>query len=292
MYVHKIMNSLLSKTDKDVAPRYGTSACSEAYEKHKNSKTKTISSAELLTADGEVDYDKVYDMMFMLDNNFTLNLPSKSLILDKETNLIQVKDLKDDSVQEYDFSADAIAEIIGEYRSDVSEEPVELEESDQKHENYNADVVFKKFAEKDGGEVIALFPNEGEANGNILSYMHNGQHGPADPKLLDELEDATPEEYADLQKELENNYDYTLKVLNKTSMAEAYTVDDALASLKEEIETAKYKLDKICSRVEYRTKENVSYFGEDAIEKVHAVQSAISTSMEDLNKLVYSDIIG
>lgn len=66
-------------------------------------------------------------------------------------------------------------------------------------------VVFKKFPEDDGGDVIALFPDEdADQQGNIMSYQHVGQHGAASPELIEELEDATPEEYAPLKKELEN----------------------------------------------------------------------------------------
>ena len=68
-------------------------------------------------------------------------------------------------------------------------------------------VKFRKWSED--GDVIALFPEldheSGNANpGNIMSYMHVGQHGEATETLLttDELVDATPEEYADLLAEL------------------------------------------------------------------------------------------
>lgn len=65
----------------------------------------------------------------------------------------------------------------------------------------SAVVVFKKFPE---GDVIALFPYEvADPSGNIMSYMHIGQHGAASPELVQELEDATPAEYGNLQKELE-----------------------------------------------------------------------------------------
>lgn len=70
-------------------------------------------------------------------------------------------------------------------------------------------VVFRKFPE---GDIIALFINvPGDNNGNILSYQHTGQHGAAHPDLVTDLEAATPEEYKDLQKELETiGYDLNI----------------------------------------------------------------------------------
>ena len=68
-------------------------------------------------------------------------------------------------------------------------------------------VVFRKW--KEDGDIIALFPEQdhksGNANpGNIMSYMHVGQHGEASVELLkdDRLTRALPSEYADLLREL------------------------------------------------------------------------------------------
>lgn len=62
---------------------------------------------------------------------------------------------------------------------------------------------------KEDGDIIALFPEmnheSGEANkGNIMSYMHIGQHGGASDELAndDRLEVATEAEYAPLLREL------------------------------------------------------------------------------------------
>ena len=56
-----------------------------------------------------------------------------------------------------------------------------------------------------GGEVIALFPYEiADKHGNIVSYMHIGQHGVSSPLLIADTVPAKPEEYADLKKELES----------------------------------------------------------------------------------------
>jgi hypothetical protein len=63
-------------------------------------------------------------------------------------------------------------------------------------------VAFRVF---DEGDVIALMiddfhPDTPEI---IMSYQSIGQHGMAHRDLLDELDKATPEEYADLKDELE-----------------------------------------------------------------------------------------
>ena len=68
-------------------------------------------------------------------------------------------------------------------------------------DQHTTEVQFKKFED---GEVIALFPKEEwDLNGNIASYIHVGQHGGASRELLEDLEDATKEEYTELKNELE-----------------------------------------------------------------------------------------
>lgn len=77
-------------------------------------------------------------------------------------------------------------------------------------------VVFKKFPE---GDVIALFPDEiFDQQGNIASYMHVGQHGAASPALIQELEDASVDEYAPLKMELESlaPEPYRLQIVEST----------------------------------------------------------------------------
>ena len=64
-------------------------------------------------------------------------------------------------------------------------------------------VIFKKFPE---GDIIAIFPELlGTFDPNdCLSYMHIGQHGACDSRLIRELESASAEEYQDLWEELES----------------------------------------------------------------------------------------
>lgn len=82
-------------------------------------------------------------------------------------------------------------------------------------------VIFRKF--RDTGEVIALFPEEpGTLDiDTCSSYMHNGQHASASVRLIDITDPATPEEYADLKRELENlsPEPYDLEVRKRFSIA-------------------------------------------------------------------------
>lgn len=69
-------------------------------------------------------------------------------------------------------------------------------------------IIFRKW--KDNGDIIALFPDLNYSNGcankgNIMSYMHVGQHGEASEAILRNrglLVTATKEESADLLAEL------------------------------------------------------------------------------------------
>lgn len=60
-------------------------------------------------------------------------------------------------------------------------------------------VVFRKFKD---GEIIALFPSERWGRYITACYTHIGQHGGADPLIINDTKPATPEEYAPLLAEL------------------------------------------------------------------------------------------
>lgn len=79
-------------------------------------------------------------------------------------------------------------------------------------------VIFKREPNEytDETDILAVFPDIIEQpgdEGRILTYSHVGQHGYASPEYLEELEDATPEEYEPLKEELEGQ-GYVLNVLN------------------------------------------------------------------------------
>jgi hypothetical protein len=64
-------------------------------------------------------------------------------------------------------------------------------------------VVFRRFPD---GDVIALFPclaAECLDPWPCQSYMHVGQHGAADPRIVHDTRPARPHEYAALKAELE-----------------------------------------------------------------------------------------
>jgi hypothetical protein len=68
-------------------------------------------------------------------------------------------------------------------------------------------VVFRKWNQKHGGGIIALFPQiPSDSYGwHILSYEHIGQHGGADYQgVIDRTVPATEAEYSGLKRELED----------------------------------------------------------------------------------------
>lgn len=71
------------------------------------------------------------------------------------------------------------------------------------------------------GEVIAVFPYEiyniGGKNKTptVNSYMHNGQHSGCDWNINNFTKKATPEQYTSLLNELESNFGYNLKVIQR-----------------------------------------------------------------------------
>lgn len=80
-------------------------------------------------------------------------------------------------------------------------------------------VVFRKWNQRNGGGVIALFPDliANHFNGTHESYEHVGQHGGASyDMVIASSKPATPEEYSALKRELEGvPYHYQLKVIKR-----------------------------------------------------------------------------
>ena len=72
-------------------------------------------------------------------------------------------------------------------------------------------VTFRKFPD---GEIIAVFPAETWGANSLTSYMHVGQHGGCDPKLLGELPVASAEERKELFEELSETIGYTLVLVD------------------------------------------------------------------------------
>lgn len=71
-------------------------------------------------------------------------------------------------------------------------------------------VIFKKFPE---GDVIAIFPEDWQGIGTRQSYQAKGQHAPCSVALITELPDAMPDDYTELQNEMESHGAYELYIL-------------------------------------------------------------------------------
>ena len=84
-------------------------------------------------------------------------------------------------------------------------------------------VIFRKYPNIHGGEVIALFPElPGDMNADTCSsYAHVGQHSAAHVNgCIDATRPARAAEYADLVRELEGEpYGYRLKVCKRVTGA-------------------------------------------------------------------------
>lgn len=73
-------------------------------------------------------------------------------------------------------------------------------------------VVFRAFTD---GDIIAIFPDENvNAYGELLSYMHNGQHGAADRRIVRKTTKATEKQYKPLFDEL-TAIGYDLQVVSR-----------------------------------------------------------------------------
>jgi hypothetical protein len=78
------------------------------------------------------------------------------------------------------------------------------------------EVQFRRFG---SGEIIGVFPYEIYNNdGNVMSYMHVGQHGECEWDINQFTEPANEAEYHDLYKEL-CGLGYNLKVIKRRSQA-------------------------------------------------------------------------
>lgn len=79
---------------------------------------------------------------------------------------------------------------------------------------------------KYGDEVTAVFPCEpADPDGDLMTcYCHVGQHGACSLSWYRTTRPATPEEYADLKRELESEpYGYRLKVYKRISRTHTQT---------------------------------------------------------------------
>ena len=91
------------------------------------------------------------------------------------------------------------------------------------------------FRVSSNGEVIALFPHIDEGNGNILSYMHIGQHGGASPLIVNDTTPATPEQYKELFAELQG-IGYNLATGKRLSRRPKSYEEEKAAAIAEAVE--------------------------------------------------------
>ncbi len=83
-----------------------------------------------------------------------------------------------------------------------------------KQDTQPTEVQFRMFR----GEVTAFFPYEVESPNHVMCYAHNGQHSMCVWNFHQTSKPATPDQYADLYKELEQ-IGYKLKVIKRRSHA-------------------------------------------------------------------------
>lgn len=76
-------------------------------------------------------------------------------------------------------------------------------------------------------DVIAFFPEFRVRYGNIVCYAHIGQHGEADILYYRTTKKTSPDEYAELFKELKSvYYDYELVVKQRLNYRDLYKALD------------------------------------------------------------------
>jgi len=105
-----------------------------------------------------------------------------------------------------------------------------------KNTNWGNKRMGDKARAQGAGEVIALFPEipaGAENHGQIQSYQHVGQHGPANYwGIISTSVPATPEDYAALLKELKQIGYKKIKVYQKETVQMRWAYDEAERAMK------------------------------------------------------------
>ena len=78
-------------------------------------------------------------------------------------------------------------------------------------------VIFKMAYDKDCKEwyIVAFLPEATVNRGNVMSYMHIGQHGEASYDYYLSCRPATRKEYLPLKREMEKLFGYRFKVVKR-----------------------------------------------------------------------------
>ena len=80
-------------------------------------------------------------------------------------------------------------------------------------------VIFKKKYDQEAKEwyIVAFFPEATVNRGNIMSYVHDGQHGEASYDYYLACKPASKDEYRHLKRELEQCYGYRFRLVHKVT---------------------------------------------------------------------------
>lgn len=80
-------------------------------------------------------------------------------------------------------------------------------------------VVFRKCYNRGARqwEVVAFLPGAPAGEGNIMSYMRNGQHGEASMAFYRACRRCEPMEYEPLKRDLEKLFDYRFQIVKSVT---------------------------------------------------------------------------
>lgn len=215
MINRKLLVEALRVDNKDVLPKFGSPELRKMLE----AATEYIAFSSLVDPDdGSVTDEGIYAIMDLLERG-------SAGVADEEgqpaLNFIKngPEIIAHNMFTDEDEVIDATPEALKEYIGDQMEEPqMEARDTTEDATVDAENVIFKREPNEytDETDILAVFPDIIEQpgdEGRILTYSHVGQHGYASFEYVEELEDATPEEYEPLKEELEGQ-GYVLNVLN------------------------------------------------------------------------------
>lgn len=241
MLDRKLLVEALRVDNKDVLPKFGSSELRKIME----AATEYINIDNIMDYDeGKVTDDGIYSIMDALDRG-SVGIADEdgqpALNFMKSGTEIYAHNMFTDEDEVLDATAVALSEYIMDQLETQTFDTNEAATEDA------TNVIFKREPNEytDEVDILAVFPDDIEQagdEGRVSVYSHVGQHSYASPFYIEELEDATPEEYEDLKQELEGQ-GYQLNVLNglDQDLPEEAEVPEVNSTLSEEI-TGNYGL--------------------------------------------------
>lgn len=180
-----------------------------------------------------------------------------------------------------DYSAESLEEYI--------KDQLNFEELNESLNNYAIALIKDAGNENVPVRFIEGYSSLRDAQDALIAMEELGEF-PADPTLdvFIVYSDGMSWFAADTGEEIGLDFNS----VQEASKNEDYTVDNAIEVLEDEIEALKLILDKVKKRVYYRMKDNVSYTGDDAIERVSKVSDEIKNFANNLHEYVFSNLIG